>query len=187
MINNKYNFIFVHIPKTAGISIYNALKAQGKEQHHKKLSQHQPNQSYFSFAFVRNPWDRFVSNYFYFKNYGRGRWGDLPSGDIVNKFLTFNDFCSNFESIIEEFPLPHFKKMCFWTQEDLSFIGRFENLQSDFNHICEKINYPKTSLTHLNTSNRNHYSEYYTEKSKNIVGNFYEQDIINFKYSFKNH
>lgn len=79
MICHKYKFIFVHIPKTAGTSIGNALTTvmprfgygsitpagTDKHQHVLDLIGLQKSEDYFKFAFVRNPWDRHVSNYFH--------------------------------------------------------------------------------------------------------------------------
>lgn len=186
MIDHQKKFIFIHIPKTAGVSMYQAFSAKNEDQHHLTLKEHNHTDvDYFSFAFVRNPWDRFVSTYFYFKNYGRSRWGDKPSGEIVNSFSDFHEFCKNFENVLDKFPLPHFKKMSSWFDENLSFVGKFENLQNDFNYVCKKISIKPQALPKLNQTNRQHYSHYYNDESKSIIESFYQEDIIKFGYSFK--
>ena len=70
--------MFVHIQKTAGISIVSALsKHGGKGNFHQHildmLAEAKPNKNYFKFAFVRNPWDRAVSRYFYVKANSKSR------------------------------------------------------------------------------------------------------------------
>src|SRR3954451_16494371 len=77
MINHERQFIFVHIPKTAGTAVSEAL-GEPRDRKHPSLEMiirdglgHHPVKKlfrrkiigYFKFAFVRNPWDRAVSLY----------------------------------------------------------------------------------------------------------------------------
>src|SRR5947208_3465937 len=68
---NRHRCIFIHIPKTAGSSI--ALSLFGEQLEHITYRDYQianPRKfdRYFKFAFVRNPWDRVVSSYFFLRN-----------------------------------------------------------------------------------------------------------------------
>src|SRR5690625_2614056 len=69
---DQYHSIFVHIPKTAGVSVAHSL-FEIKTAYHVRVSKYQiifsqdEYNQYFKFAFVRNPWDRLVSAYRFLK------------------------------------------------------------------------------------------------------------------------
>ena len=106
IISDSKKFIFIHIPKTAGTSIAaalrqyqnpkcNALHSNSFDRKHPTtneikthLGEERFNQ-YYKFAFVRNPWDRVLSNYYWHIKQGELRHGtfedyiqNLPQRDI---------------------------------------------------------------------------------------------------------
>ena len=160
MISHKHKFIFIHIPKCAGTSVVNCF-LHGEDHlgydlskgYHKRLvsnmldsrkyPQHltiseiydtHPNliENYFSFSFVRNPWDKLISDYFYFGGPKRFSLKDFllnPPGDDPAHRLSQVSF------IIDKH-----------REITVDHIGRFENLQEDFNTICDKIEIPQQKL-----------------------------------------
>ena len=80
MISHKHKFIFVHINKCAGTSIDFVLKKycerfmkhqvlDGKFENRPSLISQckYPMEEYFKFTFVRNPWDKELSDYYHNK------------------------------------------------------------------------------------------------------------------------
>lgn len=175
MISHKYKCTFVHIPKTGGNSIKQALELRG-EEHEYVSSLELP---YFSFTFVRNPFDRFVSAYSYLKNGGINENDKRHGDELINKFESFEEFVKN--GIPDQ---QHFKPMSHWIDGELDFIGRVERFQEDFNVICDKIGIPHQRLPHTNKSKHKPYTEYYNEATRQIVAEKYAKDVEYFGYEF---
>ena len=187
MVDDKLKFIFIHIPKCGGVSMYKALNASRKDQGHAYLCEHMSdsNMDYFKFCFIRNPWDRFVSNYHYFKKFGRDGKGDVKMGSIVNQYDDFKSFTKGINNIPEsKLTYNHFDPQYKWFDNRLDFIGRFEYIQKDFDTVCDKIDIPKIKLPHRNKSNHTHYTDYYDDETREIVAEKYAIDIEVFNYKF---
>ena len=188
MVSHKHKCIFVHIIKTGGTSIekfFRGGKVHKFAKNYKKRVGNKKWNNYFKFTFVRNPWDKMVSQYFYIQKRKEGKYE-----------LKFREFILAFESCPESeyikgngvavrynpIQLP-------WILDDngnclVDFIGRYENLQEDFNTVCDKIGIPQQKLPHENKSKHKHYTEYYDEKTKQIVAKKYAKDIEYFEYKF---
>jgi hypothetical protein len=79
--------------------------------------------SYFKFTFVRNPWDRAISRYYW--NLSRN-----SKKKDLNKSLETNDPNSNWDIYTINNELA------------VDFVGRFENIIGDMKTICERLNLP---------------------------------------------
>ena len=72
---------------------------------------------YFKFAFVRNPFDRFVSLYFYNKSdYYKESFPNNKTTIIAKKY--------NFKEWLDNFPYRHIQQVDFGL-EKLDYIGRY--------------------------------------------------------------
>jgi len=193
MISKKHKFIFIHITKCGGTSVQNALEKYGgeylwnrdemkKENHqymHPKhvlaekysLTKHWKNS--FKFTFIRNPWSREISTYFYGKKMNKSRG-------------TFEEHLTSIE--FNNYPLHHGNQYNWLLSHngkmELNFIGRLENFQEDFDVISDRIGIPQQKLPHKNKTKHKHYTEYYNDETKQIVAEKYARDIEYFGYKF---
>ena len=64
------------------------------------------------------------------------------------------------------------------------FIGKFENLQEDYDKVCDHIKIPKTKLPHLNSGGGNNeiYEKFYTDDLKQFVYEQYKEEFEIFGY-----
>jgi len=198
MISTSHNFIFIHIPKTGGNSIHNALRAFSDDQvvcksdiqdgverfeltHSKyNISKHSNLRQYINevppsflddcriFTCVRNPWERMLS--YYFSPHRKvSKWCRSSFINMLNN-ETYNTehYLRNIEGHV---------------QNDISFM-RFERLQSDFERTCASLNITEVNLPHYNKSNHENYQHYYDKELIQMVEQKSMFEIEMFDYKF---
>ena len=137
MISHEHKFIHLHNPKCGGTSIEKALGRQSDiTAGHFPASYYDKElwERYFTFCFVRNPWDRVVSSYAYhvLSDY---------EGSVLRQYPNLKSF--SFEEYVKLFAgtgyirpqiesIRHDK-----SNKPIDFIGRFENIESDFRKVCD--------------------------------------------------
>ena len=208
MIVHELKTIFIHIPKTAGVSIIHALMSSVLDyetegliknlpnplkqqfslkglQKHKMAHEYVPSDvskaswnNYYKFVFVRNPWDKVVSEYCW-------RMSLNPRDHPFTNFEQFLRTC-------KERP----KRDTYWThaQPQIDFISnnnnvivddvfKFEEFSSGISTIEDRLNI-SINVKHHNASQHKHYQDYYNEKTRQQVYKLYKQDIKTFDYEF---
>ncbi len=203
IISHSHKFIFIHNYKVAGSSVRAALSKFAYLKSTKNLvlstlgirpkifcsdfpdhvksvdiKKRMPQLflSYFTFGFVRNPWDWQVSLYHFAKQ---------TPHHFQHKFISKMNFEEYIDWRINQDL--KFQKDFFSNGQGeiiVNYIGKFENLQNDFNQISNKIGIPHFSLPKKNSSVRSSYKEYYTSTTKEYIASAFEPDIKLFGYSF---
>lgn len=196
-LSNIRKFLFIHIPKNAGTSMYHVWgRTEGLDWHYPAkvlITQRNPMKNYFKFAFVRNPWDRMWSFYHHVGMYH-------PEVYSVN----FNDWLVSYDDSEDrrigqtapwDKPMSSTRRpQYYWISNDndqiiLDFVGRYENLQQDFEHVAKKIRLKEWGvqfeLPHIRQRlDPRHYTEVYNEKGKEHVRRYFAIDIEKLGYEY---
>lgn len=201
IISHHHKFIFIHIPRTGGVSTQIALKGY-YDQHplahidpryqgyhyHSTLTEYQSAlKTYFKWTRVRNPWDRVVSIY------NRRRNCDWF---IKNQYETHleaknNSFKTWLNKVIDtNDPVQLkwiFNQRRFIKGENIDFIARFERINEDFSFFCKSVGLPDIKLPHKNGYERKAYQDFYDNKlvKKLLDVECFRQDLDFLGYDHK--
>lgn len=189
MLDITKKFIFIHIPKTGGTSITKFLYPNFSDERLRTYSKKHFYISdyikegvvnldeFFKFAFVRNPYERALSHYFYLAV-------DRLEPRYKITYSSFYDFARKIDIKCRysqpqaDCLLDEKGKLC------VDFVGKFENLQEDFNFICDKISAPRQKLPHINKTNHKHYSQYCDDRTLELIQKMYAKDFEYFDYEY---
>lgn len=187
--------IFIHIPKCAGMSVSEGLF--GGEVGHRparwfELYDKERFQSYFKFTFVRNPWDRLVSAFFYLKQGGMTPQDKTWAGRHLARFDTFDAFV---RSLVDPkfrrvaLAWPHFAPQLDYIRDCsgricVDYCGRVESFSRDYDRVCSILGVP-ARVRDTNRSSHDEYYTYYTRESVEIVRDVYREDVAAFNYEFR--
>ena len=190
----KSKTIFIHIPKTAGVSLVKAIFGDVSFEGHRSfyfnsIALSIKNEKYFSFTFVRNPFDRLYSAYKFLQNGGMNHLDKLVFQKHLSEFNDFEDFILNGlnRKLIYKIThlIPQHEYLCDKKGSILvDFVGRFEHLERDI-LLLSTILSKDIKLSHHNYNKKLDYREAYTSEMINKVNQIYQKDIDIFKYTFK--
>lgn len=192
---DNYQCIFVHIPKTGGISLKKSLFGYSSPLPHLSVRDYKvifgqtTYKNYFKFSFVRNPWDKILSAYIYLKM-GRCTTRDKEWADMnLGSYKDFESFVKSWVNPKNIHTYVHFVPQYRFICDrnlvpEVDFVGHFENFEKDFKDIQEILGL-HSQLQHLNKSNRaRNYQDYYTQETREIIAHVYRRDIEIFGYNF---
>ena len=202
-IFHQHKCIFIHLPRTGGTTIHNALGG-GPKNHfpwHKFKSDPEYNgvwDSYLKFATVRNPFDWLVSLYNHPNTLSgsqhRSQSHCPERGEPVNiapvmtptgpvKKRSFKDYARCPTLFHHESPYISQSRTI---GHDIDFFIKFENLQQGFDKLCDKIGRSRSILKVVApTANRKKdYKTYYDSDLIRDVSKIFRKDLDRFRYSF---
>jgi hypothetical protein len=205
IVSAEHRFIFVAIPKTGTHAVRQALREHmgpndieqvglfvtkrfpipelaALGHGHLSLQQLRPYlkpdifDGFFKFAFVRNPFDRFIS-YCSFVTRDDGEFERDPQKVM--------------REIVEDPPFAHLlfqPQHMFLTDAGgkllTDMVGRVETMQESYDAIAARVGIPTQPLERVNASKRGDYRSYYDRSLIEGVAKIYARDLELFGYQF---
>lgn len=125
--------------------------------------------NYFKFCFVRNPWDRAISWYY---------WNMADQGKIksLDETLRYDD------------PYPNWDVYTIDNQVAVDYVGKYENLMEDLCYVCNKLEIPFDQWLPKTKGkirkDKRHYSEILTVEQADFISKRDKKEIELFSYKF---
>ena len=207
LISDSKEFIFVHVSKAAGSSITHLLEPYSLAKNPSPLASvlrplglprdyrrfrfltHGPLSAarrvmpadrfgrYFKFAFVRNPWDRLVSEYNAMLRKPHHR--RYPRVARLGSFAAY---------VRHEAPRIVASQAALLAGPEgrvgVDFVGRFETLNADARHVCDRLDIP-CDLPHANAHPHADYRTFYDPATVDFVRARWARDVETFGYDFE--
>jgi len=189
IISHEYRFVYVHIPKTGGMSLceseaYNRKRGGYLGDILPRSDIAVPHQHpyfvaglrFFKWATIRDPYDRFVSIY----HDAVRRFGDRTFSEFVREVAS--------ENILDQDMIRWPQKGWVTDGDGRCLVDRFV----DFKYLVEGslevlggLGVPLSGeFPHKNKSDRLPWESYYTDGEKEIIGGIYSDDIEMYEETF---
>jgi hypothetical protein len=193
VISDIYRFVFVHVPKTAGVSITTALAREGSERHRLCLrgTKHETMKAfldrvgpgkiegYHRFSVVRHPVNRLCSHFWYLKSNPK----KFPE---IKPILCVEDYVDAIErddwSIIRKKERVMPQKQYLYDGEKLivDTVLRYEDISSSFACLCNEIGLRPRQLSKMNVSSRKDVG--ISDRVRSFADAYYACDFAAFGY-----
>tara|TARA_Y100000389_G_C17454498_1_gene517151 strand:+ start:1353 stop:1988 length:636 start_codon:yes stop_codon:yes gene_type:complete len=175
-IINKSDYLYYHYKKHFGkkyiVSEIDNIKKHSQAIDYKTYLK-DDYAKYFKFAFVRNPFDWQVSQYFYMKE------KKVHFQHEIVKNMNFRDYivwrCQEDLQLQTDYLLDSNNNVI------VDFIGKVENIQYDIKKVEQNIGF-KLNLPHINKSEHSRSTEYYDDFTLNLVVENFKKDFKLLKY-----
>lgn len=197
-ICHERKIIFVHIPKCSGTSIEVALNLQNPENMYDKHGKNSMNivtrqhltlaeiekhvgdiSGYYKFTVIRNPYDRIVSAFHWLSHnvYVPESIKKMGFKECVSKVLSMDPIERRF--VFDG----HFETQYSYVRGYARKVRvfRFENLKEEC-FVQLQMQFGRVEFGHHLKSDRKPFQEYFDQKTKELVKNFYIDDFKVFKY-----
>lgn len=198
--------LFIHIPKTGGTSIGRTLFGDFEGNHmpiatYQMIYDRATFDRLFKFAVVRNPYDRLLSAYRFFRNGAdRVSHSGMVDGSRSPELQAATAAHDGFEDFVLHWLTPaqarqheHFRPQHRFACAPngvlrLDYVGRFETLDESFADIAARLGVD-AALIHDRRSRRVSdeeisYVDRYTPAMRSVVERIYDRDLRLFGYSF---
>ena len=183
--------IFLHIPKSAGTSLGEALFGTGRTGHFEwyfyEAEDKAAFDSYYKFCFVREPLSRFLSAYNYLIEGGKDPY-DAAMGQDIAKYGGINEFVEFGLKRDRWDRLRHFRPQhLFLCDRDLNpkvdFVGRFERFDEDCQVVARKLGVAFAPEKTNVTRRKSKASSDLSPKARAILRDVYRGDYQAFGYA----
>lgn len=206
LINERHNYIYVHVYKVAGQSVklalrrhdfrylpgarntlakvvelpqaytFRSLEAHSTAAQIRDYLGQEQWDSMFSFSFVRNPWDWQVSLYHFIQTNKFNYQRRMVSEMTFDEYIRWR--------VDEDRQLQRDFIYDRHGTQLVDFVGKLEHLNADFATVCDRIGID-ASLPHENASEHAAWRSYYTDETAALVDEAFRDDIDTFGYSFE--
>jgi hypothetical protein len=198
VISIPKRFLFIHVPKTGGNSIFQALRQYADE----RIITPGPHQEGIErFGTVNDTYPTILKHSSLSEHQGA-----LPP-EVFHSLYKFAVLRNPWERMISWFFSPHHLRQREWDRakflaflstrkatrhytclsrslaeaptlsNDLDFLMRFEQLDEHFAEVCRRLDIPGRPLPKYNRSTRAHYSHYYDDELEALVGALFHEEI----------